>query len=212
MGQPDGVLPIRIALFGTPLVTSADAAVIYSLPRRTLDVLAYLLLNRGRTMPRASVAFALFPDDQEDLARGSLRRNLSYLLSALPEAPSHTPFVLTDGKTIAWNAKAPAIVDIDEFERAIKERRDDDAIALYAGELLPTLYAEWTTGERERRRGEFHEVLLHKAQVERSRRRFDEASTLARVLLNEDPWREDVVRLLIAIRHEAGDRGGALAE
>lgn len=212
MGQPGGVLPVRIALFGTPLVTSADAAVVYPLPRKTLDVLAYLLLNRGRTMPRASVAFALFPDDEEELARGSLRRNLSYLLSALPEAPTATPFVLTDGKTIAWNAKAPAVVDVDEFERAIRERRDDDAIALYVGELLPTLYAEWTTGERERLRSEFHEALLRKIQGERSRRRFDEATAVARTLLNEDPWREDIVRLLIAIRHEAGDRSGALAE
>jgi DNA-binding SARP family transcriptional activator len=152
MGQPDGVLPVRIALLGTPLVTSTDAAVVYPLPRKTLDVLAYLLLNRGRTMPRSSVAFALFPDDEEELARGSLRRNLSYLLSALPEAPAKTPFVLTDGKTIAWNAQAPAIVDVDEFERAITEHRDDDAIGLYVGELLPTLYADWTTAERERLR------------------------------------------------------------
>ena len=212
MGQPDGVLPVRIALLGTPVITSDDAAVVYSLPRKTLDVLAYLLLNRGRTMPRASVAFALFPDDEEELARGSLRRNLSYLLSALPEAPTATPFVLTDGKTIGWNGKAPAVVDVDEFERAIAERRDDDAIALYVGELLPTLYAEWTTGERERLRGEFHDVLLRKTHAERSRRRFDEATAFARSLLNEDPWREDIVRLLIAVRHEAGDRSGALAE
>jgi hypothetical protein len=49
-------------------------------------------------------------------------------------------------------------------------------------------------------------------QSERSRRRFDEATALARTLLNEDPWREDIVRLLVAVRHEAGDRSGALAE
>jgi DNA-binding SARP family transcriptional activator len=212
MGRPDGVLPVRIALLGTPLVTSADAAVVYPLPRKTLDVLAYLLLNRGRTMPRASVAFALFPDDEEELARGSLRRNLSYLLSALPEAPAKTPFVMTEGKTIAWGAKAPAVLDIDEFELAISEHREDDAVALYAGELLPTLYADWTTADRERLRGEFHDVLQRKTEAERSRRRFDDATALARTLLHEDPWREDIVRLLIAIRHEAGDRSGALAE
>lgn len=212
MGQPGGVLPVRIALFGTALVTSADAARTYPLPRRTLDVLAYLLLNRARAMPRSSVAFALFPDDEEEVARASLRRNLSYLLSSLPEPPAAMPFVVTIGKTIAWNPQAPAVVDITEFESAIAERRHDDAIALYAGELLPTIYAEWTTGERERLRGEFHEALLRKIQSERSRRRFDEATVLARALLNEDTWREDVVRLLIAIRHEAGDRSGALAE
>jgi DNA-binding SARP family transcriptional activator/tetratricopeptide (TPR) repeat protein len=199
-------------LLGTTLVTSADAAVIYPLPRKTLDVLAYLLLNRGRTMSRASAAFTLFPDDQEEVARASLRRNLHHLLSALPEPPAAAPFVLADGKTIAWSAKAPAIIDIVEFERAISERRDDDVIALYRGELLPSLHVEWTAAERERLRSEFHDVLLRKILAERSQRRFDEATALARTLLNEDPWREDIVRLLMAIRYETGDRSGALFE
>jgi hypothetical protein len=53
------------------------------------------------------------------------------------------PFILTDGKTIGWNEQAPATVDLDEFECAIAEGRDADAIAIYTGELLPTLYAEF---------------------------------------------------------------------
>ena len=207
-----GVLPIRVLLLGAPQITSADGAHTFTLPRKTLDVLAYLILNRGRALSRASVAFSLFPDDDEEAARNSLRRNLSYLLSALPEPPAATPFVLADGKTISWNTEAPAAIDVDEFERAVAERRDDDALGVYRGELLPSLYADWTTAERERLRGEYHQVLLRKIQAERSLRRFDEASTAAHTLLNEDPWREDIVRLLMAVRHEAGDRSGALAE
>jgi predicted ATPase/DNA-binding SARP family transcriptional activator len=182
------------------------------LPRKTLDVLAYIILHRDRTMARESVAFALFPDDEEELARNSLRRNRSYLLSSLPDVPAATPFILTDGKTIAWNVSAPATLDLDEFERAITDGRDAAAIALYAGELLPTLYADWTMAERERLRALFHDALLREVARLRSLRRFDEAATFARTLLNEDPWREDVVRLLMAVRHEAGDRSGALAE
>ena len=212
MRQPGGVLPIRIALLGAPHVRSADGAQRFALPRKTLDVLAYLILHRGRPMARASVAFALFPDDEEELARNSLRRNLSYLLSSLPVAPERTPFIVTDGKTIAWNAKAPATIDLDEFERAIAEGRDADAIAAYAGELLPTLYADWTIAERERLRAQFHDTLFRELQRLRSLRRFDDAAALARALLNEDPWREDVVRVLMTVRHEAGDRSGALAE
>ena len=56
-----------------------------SLPRKTLNVLGYLILNRARPVTRDSIAFALFPDEDEDKARTSLRRNLSYLLSALPD-------------------------------------------------------------------------------------------------------------------------------
>jgi predicted ATPase/DNA-binding SARP family transcriptional activator len=201
-----------VALLGAPEVISADGTHIFALPRKTLDVLAYLILHRGRTMTRASVAFALFPDDEEELARNSLRRNLSYLLSSLPTAPASTPFILTDGKTIAWNEGAPATIDVDEFERAIADERDAAAVAIYSGELLPTLYTDWTIAERERLRALFHDALFREVQRLRSLRRFDDATTFARTLLNDDPWREDVLRLLMAVRHEAGDRSGALAE
>jgi hypothetical protein len=66
--QASGVLPIRITLLGAPQVRSADGTHIFALPRKTLDVLAYVI----------------FPDDEEEFARNSLRRNLFYLLSSLP--------------------------------------------------------------------------------------------------------------------------------
>lgn len=207
-----GVLPVRIALFGPPLVTSADGSHRFPLPRKTLDVLAYLILNRHRTLSRATAAFTLFPDDLEEVARGSLRRNLSYLMSSLPSAPKANRFVLADGETISWNPSAAAAVDVEAFERAIAENRDDDAVAEYTGELLPTLYADWTMMQRERLRNDFHDTLVRTMQRDRSMRRFDLASAAARRLLNDDPWREDIVRQFIAIRYESGDRAGALAE
>ena len=78
-------MSIRIALFGQPRVVSADGSREYPLPRKTLNVLGYLILNRARPVTRDSIAFALFPDEDEEKARTSLRRNLSYLLSALPD-------------------------------------------------------------------------------------------------------------------------------
>ena len=74
---------IRIALFGQPRVLSNDGTHEYLLPRKTLNVLAYLILNRRRAPTRDTIAFALFPDDDEETARGALRRNLSYLLQTL---------------------------------------------------------------------------------------------------------------------------------
>ena len=204
-------LPLRIALFGQPHVTSADGRRAFPLQRKTLNVLAYLILHRQRPAAREAVAFALFPDEEEEVARGSLRRNLSYLLSSLPQLSAAQRFIIAEGKTIAWNADAPAVVDVDAFERAIADGNDDEAIAVYAGELLPTLYDEWTTRERERLRDEFHDALVRVVRRDRSLRRFDGATLAAHRLLDDDPWREDVVRELMAIRYEAGDRIGALA-
>jgi DNA-binding SARP family transcriptional activator/tetratricopeptide (TPR) repeat protein len=199
---------IRIALFGQPRVLSADGSREFPLPRKTLNVLAYLILNYRRPSTRDSIAFALFPDEDEERARNSLRRNLSYLLTALPDGRQ---FVSADAERLAWNADAPASVDVIAFEEAVRDGRDADALAEYTGLLLPTLYDEWTVADRERLRDVYHEVLVRTIARERSDRRFEMATASAHRLLDDDPWREDVVRQLIAIRYEAGDRAGALA-
>jgi DNA-binding SARP family transcriptional activator/DNA-binding NarL/FixJ family response regulator len=200
-------LPIRIALFGQPRVLSDDGSREYLLPRKTLHILAYLILNRRRAPTRDTIAFALFPDEDEETARGSFRRNLSYLLQALPDGRR---FIEADAERVAWLATAPAHVDVLAFEQAVTEGRDADAIAEYGGQLLPTIYDEWTTPDRERLRDAFHAALSRTVAVERSRRSYDAATATAHRLLDDDPWREDIVRQLVAIRYEAGDRAGAL--
>jgi DNA-binding SARP family transcriptional activator/predicted ATPase len=198
---------VRIALFGQPRLLSDDGAHEFALPRKTLNVLAYLILNRRRAPTRDTIAFALFPDDDEETARGALRRNLSYLLQALPDGRA---FIDADGERVAWKADSPAHVDVVAFERAMSEGRLADAIAEYAGQLLPTIYDEWTTADRERLRDAFHDALSRTIASDRSRRNYDAATAGAHRLLDEDPWREDIVRQLMAIRYEAGDRAGAL--
>ena len=202
---------MRVSLLGQPRVTAGDDGAEYPLPRKTLNVLAYLILHAKRPINRDTVAFALFPDEDEETARAHLRRNLSYLLSSLPPAEPGAPFVIANFENLAWNTNARVEIDIAAFDRAIVEGRDDDAIAAYAGDLLPTLYDEWTVSERERLSSLFHEALTRTICRERSLRHYARAADFARRLLEDDPWREDIVRQLMAIRYESGDRAGALA-
>jgi len=198
---------IRIALFGQPRVLSDDGSHEFALPRKTLNVLAYLILNRRRAPTRDTIAFALFPDDEEETARGALRRNLSYLLQALPDGRQ---YIDADAERVAWNTASPAHVDVIAFEHAMSEDRLADATAEYTGQLLPTIYDEWATADRERLRDAFHDALSRTVAGDRSRRSYDAATAGAHRLLDEDPWREDIVRQLMAIRYEAGDRAGSL--
>ena len=107
---PKPALPVGIALFGSPAVSAADGSRQFALPRRSLDVLAYLILHRRRPPTRAATAFTLFADEDEDAARGNLRRNLSQLPSALPDSPGE-PFVIVDGEYLRWNPRAPAVME-----------------------------------------------------------------------------------------------------
>jgi len=199
---------IRIALFGQPRVFSDDGSQEYALPRKTLNVLAYLILNRARPPSRDTVAFTLFPEDDEETSRNALRRNLFALIHALPDGRS---FVAADGERLSWNESAPARVDVIAFEEALRQERDADAITEYAGQLLPTIYDEWATADRERLRDAYHAALSRTIAAQRSRREYDAATATAHRLLDDDPWREDIVRQLMAIRHEAGDRAGSLS-
>ena len=76
---------------------------------------------------------------------------------------------------------------------------------------MPTIYDDWAGADRERLRDAFHDALGKTVAAERARRQYDVATATAHRLLDDDPWREDIVRQLMAIRYEAGDRAGALA-
>jgi len=130
------------------------------------------------------------------------------VLSALPDGAR---FISADSERITWRTDAPARVDVIAFEEFARDGNDEAALAEYAGPLLPTIYDEWTTRDRERLQDLCHEVLARTIARERSERRFDAATAHVHRLLEDDPWREDMVRQLMAIRYESGDRAGALA-
>lgn len=206
---PSRCEPLRIHLFGQPRFFIDGKPFKFSAPPRALPLLAFLLLNRDAHLTRDGVAFALWPDDDEETARTKLRRHLNYLKGALP--PTDTPWFIAEGETIVWNDDAAAWLDVDRFEACAKtDSALDEALELYAGDLLPALYDDWLIVVRDRLRSQYLVVLDALLMRARSRRTFATAMGFARRILAEDPWREDTLRQLMSIRYESGDRTGAL--
>jgi DNA-binding SARP family transcriptional activator/tetratricopeptide (TPR) repeat protein len=174
-------------------------------------LLAFLLLHRTSHLTRDAVAFALWPDEAESDARTNLRRHLHLLGATFP--PSDVPYFTTVEDTIRWNPEIDLSFDVDEFERLA----DDDAhlaeaVAMYAGDLLPTVYDDWVFPIRDRLRQRYLSALERLMLASRSRRDFAAGITYATAILHADEWREDAVRALATIRYESGDRAGALRE
>ncbi len=174
-------------------------------------MLAYLVLHDGVPVAREHLAFTIFPDLPEDDALKELRRYLYLAQKALPaRAP---PWIVADAESIQWNGGCDSRTDVLEFRRL---RNSDATLAAavdaYAGELLPEFYDEWVIEERERLRIAFHEALTALVVRSRGDRRYADAIRFARRLLADDPWREDILRHLIAARYESGDTAGAIAE
>jgi DNA-binding SARP family transcriptional activator len=200
----------EIRLLGQPRFTVSGKPHRLSAPPRTLPLLAYLLLHRGAHLTRENIAFALWPDDSEDEARANLRRHLHHLKEALPDAGA--PWFVAEGETVSWQTSSEAWFDVDAFERHVAAQELDEAVALYAGDLLSSVYDDWIIAERERLRAQFLTALEKLLLRARSRREFAAAADCARRILENDPWREDILRQLMSIRYEGGDRTGALHE
>jgi len=151
-----GVLAIR--LFGHTEMSLDGVPFKFATPRKSLQVLAYLLLHRSAPVTREYLAFVLFPDEEESVARTKLRSTLADMSKILP-APLDR-YVSIDGENVTWNANAPLWLDVDAFvEAAADAPRLDEAIELYRGDLLPQLYYEWLETARDQHRNAYLRCL-----------------------------------------------------
>ena len=171
------------------------------------------MLHRDRPVSREALAFTLWSDDSETDARANLRRHLHHLQRALPPADPAQPWWIGDAESIQWNPAAEYWLDVAEFDQL----SDDDAtlsqaVALYSGDLLNSLYDDWLFYERERLRDRFFADLTRLIEINRAGADFTTAIDCAQRLLRHDPFREDALRQLMRLRFETSDRAAALAE
>jgi DNA-binding SARP family transcriptional activator/tetratricopeptide (TPR) repeat protein len=202
---------LDIRLFGHLEVALNGDPFLFASPRKSLQLLAYLLLHRAAPVSREYLAFLLYPDDEEGTARAKLRATLRELQRSLPQPAEK--YVYVDAEKLAWNQDADAWLDVDAFAAAASDPgRLGEAIELYRGDLLPEVYDEWLDAIRERHRYAYLRCLAERVSEARSDANLALAIETARRVLAVDPWREDMVRRIIAMRYESGDRAGALSE
>jgi DNA-binding SARP family transcriptional activator len=210
---PQTEKPIRLHLLGQTNIFVGDQPFKLGLPHKTLPLLGYTILHRAGPVLRGRAAFRLWPDDSEEEALGKLRRTIYLLTRALPPAPPEQPWLLVDTVRLQWNPGAPAWIDVDAFERLAADPATYEAAAeTYGGDLLPEMYDEWVIAERERFRSRYFQVLMESIARYRQARNYPAAMDFAQRILAGDPWREDIVRSLMTLRYESGDRAGALAD
>lgn len=188
---------LRVRLFGNPRLSYGEQALRFAGPAKCWSLLAYLLLHHGERIPRKAIAFALWPDDTETAARANLRRHLHLLLGSLPAG---VPWIVSDAATLQWN-------DACAYECDAVHLLDD----LPEGELLPDESTEWIEAERTRLRATISKRMLDTVLAHRAQARIDEALGVAQHLYRADPFREDIIRLMMTLHVERGDKAGALA-
>ncbi len=177
--------------------------------------MAYLLLHQGAPTARQRLAFMLWPESTESQARTNLRHVLHTLRARAPEIDRC--LVITH-HTIGWRPDVPCWLDVADFERLIahdsytENRREalQEAVGLYAGDLLEGCEDEWLVGDRERLRRLHLEALAELADVCETQGATAESIAHAERLTRIDPLREKAYRQLMRMHNARGDRARAL--
>ncbi|MDQ6825646.1 MAG: AAA family ATPase [Candidatus Eremiobacteraeota bacterium] len=201
---------LQILLFGRARRVFGPHLQQFSGPPKIVPLLAQLLLCRG-PIGRDALSFSLWPDISESEARSNLRRHLHRLRRDLPpSALGKEPWLKIDTTTVAWNFDCGAFIDVIAFEEATLGGKLEEAATYYTGDFLEEFYDDWIIAERERLRETHVQNLIKLVLQKRSQRDCQTAIGYAQSIIALDPWREDAVRSLIALRNEIGDRAGAL--
>ncbi len=194
-------------------VSSKQAGPVNWISKKSMELFAYLLVNRGRSVSKARLLEDVFPDMPHRNAETYLHTSVYQLRKAL------SPHGF---KEMVISAQEQYRVDIDQadvdfirFEAgvnawtAIDATNEAAAIALekrYAGDLFEGKSYAWAAVEHERL------ALLYDTYAKRlasgllTMKRYREAAQIAKKLVMRNEYEEEATLLLLRILGETGDR------
>lgn len=219
---------LHITLLGSVGVSVDGEAGELRLTRRAIALLSYLVLHRDRRFTR-EVLMAVFWGDQDDRhARHCLNTALWRLRRVLePRGDARGRYVRTTAAgEIGFTPDGDCVIDVERFERlargplakgvnelhAAEIAALEEAVAVYAGDLLEGFYDDWILVERDRIRraygGALTMLMRHHAEAAHP----EVSLAFACRLLAVDPLREEAHRAVIRGYAAIGERELALRQ
>jgi ATP/maltotriose-dependent transcriptional regulator MalT/two-component SAPR family response regulator len=189
--------------------------------RRARDIFCYIASSRHRRVEKDVLIDTFWSD--EDLA--SIEKNfhptISHIRKALNsrQALKQNFLVFRDG-AYQLNPELSYSIDTEDFDRFVAEaekaKRDgDDALfrrnldaahALYRGEFMAGVYDAWADEQRGYYREQYGRILNALAKAAFKEKNWSQSVKLAQEILQDDPFREDVHRLLMRVYAAQGKR------
>lgn len=223
MNQPK----LTIALLGGLKISQKGTAVTGFASRKADALFVYLACN-PRPHPRETIATLFWPDNDQTRALA----NLSVILSSLRKQLGD--YLLADRHTVAFNNEMDYLLDVVEFEQAIKQAQVrqqagkltrtvaaqlDTAVSHYKGDFLAGFnirgvpeFEAWVLLEQERLRQLMLDALSDLITFHQQRSQFADGIRHAQQLLGLDPLQEETHRQLMMLYALDNQRPAALAQ
>jgi DNA-binding SARP family transcriptional activator len=218
---------LTVRLFGTLELARAGCPLASFPTRKAKSLFCYLVLNRGRAIPRDSLTGLLWGEHPDGVARKNLRTDVWRVRRLLETdgIPAGT-YILADTGRIGFNPEAACWVDVEEFEDRVSACRDRPAeslappeaealrraVTLYRGDVLEELYDDWSDQERTRLRSLLLTAQEKLLRYHAGRAEWGQALAWGARILDRDPLREHVHRHLMLCHYELGDRPAAIRQ
>jgi len=194
--------------------------------RKIWLLIAYMLYNRGKYLPRENFLSLLGKNDEDSDPNGSLKAlffRARGLLDNVEEDLGHRLIIRKDG-SYAWNTEVPLWLDVDEFEklcRAGDRAQSSDqkvesylaAIELYRGDFLPKLSDEaWVMPIAAYYHKLYIDAMEKLLTLLEDRGDSDTVIATGRQALKIEPYSEFVYQCLMRASLAKGDRDTAIAD
>lgn len=195
--------------------------------RKSKALFSYLILNRGRILPREIVASEFWAELPDCRARNALNTDFWRINQVLRNAGAHPEdFLQSDNSGIGFLERSNYTLDIARFDQSLTqyahgapEQASDDtlkrlanAVALYRGDLLQDIFDDWCLVQREQLRVRYLSGMEFLLQAHMHRKEWDSAIEYAQRLLAMDPLQEHIHRALMRCHYLVGNRPAAVRQ
>ena len=194
----------------------AIAASVWQQRRKTRILFLYLLAHRPRQVPRDELLEALWPDlapNSASLALNTTFSDLRKLLEPFLGKGMPSRYLAHEGECYWVIPSSDIWYDVQAFEKAAQAGASTLRAAqeLYRGDFLPEEpYLDWVIRERERMRSTYLNLLMATLDQKMHQGAWHEGIDLARHMIEQEPWLEEVWRAQMTCLVMLGRRSEAL--
>ncbi len=182
--------------------------------RRARDIFCYIATAKHRRVAKDVLIDAFWPDEDPAVVEKNFHPTISHIRKALNsrQAFKQNFIVFRDG-AYQLNPEMTYAIDSEEFDRhltdaeAAKREKNagkltehlEAAFELYRGEFMLGIYESWAEERRGYYTEQFSRVLSGLAKQAVAEKKWANAVRFANEILREDPYREDIHRLIMKV-------------